>query len=126
MLPVLHSRVSRRRLFEREPAVDHRPDQPRFDERPDILLERRRDAGLALHALGPERRPDDGKPLAHQRIEVDLAFRPFEKGNLGQSALGPERREVALHVAAAHHVEHDIDALAPVNSFATLTKSSLR
>ena len=25
----------------------------------------------------------------------------------------PERREVALHVAATHHVEHDIDALAP-------------
>ena len=61
---------------------------------------------------GPEGGAGEGLAAHHQRAEIDLGLAALEEGDLHQPALDGEDLQIAVDIAAAHHVEDDIDAFA--------------
>src|SRR5262249_8011859 len=60
----------------------------------------------------PEARAGQRELLLRELAEIDRNLAAALEGDHGQAAVRRQRREIALHIIAAYHVEHDIDAAA--------------
>ncbi len=105
-----HQRVRRRRLREREHAVDHRLRAAGLVERPHALAQRVGDPDLPLGRAGAHRRSGHREPLQHDRHPVDLGLAAVQERDDHEPALDREAAQVLRDVVAAHHVEHQLDA----------------
>ncbi len=100
------------RIGEIADPMDRRP-KPRIGElRPPVQFECTRNRGLLGDGPGPRRRARQRGALAQDRHDVDLGPHSTHEGDQRDAAVKRQRREVALEVAAADHVEDHIDATA--------------
>ena len=97
-------------LGQRSAAVDDRADPAGRQQRPDVLAHRRDDGRLLLGRPGPQRRRDDGRPLAQQQAEVELGAGAALQADDDEPAAGGEHVDVAGEVLRAHVVEDDVGA----------------
>src|SRR6185503_20700037 len=110
VLAAFHAGVRLARLGECEHRIDDRTDAPGGEQWPHLLQQLIADRSLELRGAGPQRRPGDHEALLHDSQHVDLTLRSALRRDHDEAALGREHLQIARHVAAADHVENDVDA----------------
>ena len=109
----LHQAVCRRRVAQRERAIDDRRDDARFEQRPDVLGGARRQSRLFPRPIAPaasSRSPSAGAAGSGTRLICALA--PPISAICTRRPSTASSIEVARHVLAADHVENHVDAAA--------------
>src|SRR5205814_10416244 len=112
-----HEPMSFRGRSEGEGRLNHGPNTPRFDERPDFLVHGLGDGALLLDTARAQGRTGKRQAPLHEERQVDLRPRAFEEGDLNEPPFHSQRLQVAREVVAAYHVQDHAHS-APTREFA--------
>ena len=77
-------------------------------QRPNVFFQLVGNLRFVLRASRPQRRACESQAFGHKRDPIDFNFGRLKKRNLQQAPFNGQRLQVALDVAAAHHVQNGV------------------
>ena len=115
MLARFHPRMGSRSFGQRKSPVHHRTQSAIFDKWPCILRDLLRQQCFELRRTRPQSGAGQSEAAAHHYRHVELRLCPALHRDRDMASLFGEALEIAWHIIARDHVQHQIDPLAASN-----------